>query len=116
MLPFGGDQAHKGYGLAFMVEIFCGILTGLGHGVAADGKHNDGNFIGVYDVARFMEPGHFKAQVSDFIDYLKDGAAPGAEVLYPGEVEQRTVTERTRNGVPVEDDTWAKLQELAGAK
>lgn len=112
MLPFGGDQAHKGYGLAFMVEIFCGILTGLGHGVAPDGKHNDGNFLGVFDVSRFMTPERFKNEVSDFIDYLKEGAAPGAEVLFPGEIEQRTIAERTANGVPVEDETWAKLVAL----
>lgn len=44
LLPLGGDQGHKGYGLAFMVEVSCGLLTGLGYGLAADGKHNDGNF------------------------------------------------------------------------
>src|SRR5580704_932188 len=38
LLPLGGDQGHKGYGLSFMVEVFCGLLTGLGYGVAADGR------------------------------------------------------------------------------
>jgi uncharacterized oxidoreductase len=112
LLPLGGDQGHKGYGLSFMVEVFCGLLTGLGYGVAADGKHNDGNFIAVHDVSCFMDPDTFRDQVSDFIDYLKAGAAEGSEVLFPGEHEQRTAQERARDGVYVEDKTWAALQAL----
>jgi uncharacterized oxidoreductase len=112
LLPLGGDQGHKGYGLAFMVEVFCGLLTGLGYGVAKDGKHNDGNFIAVFDVARFMEPRLFKGQMSDFIDYLKAGSAEGSEVLYPGELEARTAIQRREEGIFIEDNTWADLEEL----
>jgi LDH2 family malate/lactate/ureidoglycolate dehydrogenase len=115
LLPLGGDQGHKGYGLAFMVEVFCGLLTGLGYGVAADGKHNDGNFIAGYDVARFMDPGEFKAQMSDFIDYLKAGAPAGAEVLFPGEMEQRTAKARLSEGIWIEEKTWDELVEFDSA-
>jgi uncharacterized oxidoreductase len=110
LLPLGGDQGHKGYGLSFMVEVLCGLLTGLGYGVAADGKHNDGNFIAVHDVACFMDPKTFGDQVSDFVDYLKEGAAEGSEVLFPGEMEQRTREQRLRDGIYVEDKTWDFLQ------
>jgi uncharacterized oxidoreductase len=112
LLPLGGDQGHKGYGLAFMVEVFCGLLTGLGYGVAADGKHNDGNFIAAYDVARFMDPVEFKTQMSDFIDYLKLGGTEGSEVLFPGEIEQRTAAKRLAEGVWIEQKTWDELVEL----
>ena len=33
ILPVGADQGHKGYGLSFMVEMFSGLLTGLGFGI-----------------------------------------------------------------------------------
>ena len=33
ILPVGADQGHKGYGLSFMVEVFSGLLTGLGFGL-----------------------------------------------------------------------------------
>ena len=112
LLPLGGDQGHKGYGLAFMVEVFCGLLTGLGYGVAADGKHNDGNFIALFDVARFMDPDAFKIQMSDFIDYLKAGATEGSEVVFPGEMEQRTAEKRRAEGIWIEDKTWSELEEL----
>ena len=58
---------------------------------------------------------------------LKDSAAdalwhgiratkPGAgveEVLIPGDTERRTRAERTRNGVPLPDDTWAAIVNIA---
>jgi LDH2 family malate/lactate/ureidoglycolate dehydrogenase len=112
LLPLGGDQGHKGYGLAFMVEVFCGILTGLGYGVAVDGKHNDGNFIAAFDVARFMDLAEFKEQISDFVEFLKAGAGEGSGVLFPGEIEQRTRKQRLAAGIWIEDKTWNELQEL----
>src|SRR4029077_3969564 len=45
MLPLGGAQGHKGYGLSFMVEAFAGILTGLGYGADPRGRHNDGSLM-----------------------------------------------------------------------
>jgi uncharacterized oxidoreductase len=46
ILPLGSPLlGYKGYGLSFMVEMFSGILTGLGFGHDPTGPHNDGNFI-----------------------------------------------------------------------
>src|SRR5271156_2456505 len=33
LLPLGGSEGYKGSGLAAMVEVLCGLLTGLGFGV-----------------------------------------------------------------------------------
>ena len=38
ILPMGGDQAHKGFVLSFMVETLSGILTGLGFGIDPQGR------------------------------------------------------------------------------
>ena len=32
VLPLGGPEGHKGYGLSAMIEILSGVLTGLGFG------------------------------------------------------------------------------------
>src|SRR5271167_2318437 len=45
LLPVGGSEGYKGYGLSVMVEILCGLLTGLGFGVEPTGRHNDGCFM-----------------------------------------------------------------------
>jgi hypothetical protein len=35
------------------VEVLCGLLTGLGFGVEPTGRHNDGCFMAVFNVAAF---------------------------------------------------------------
>jgi uncharacterized oxidoreductase len=115
LLPLGGSEGYKGSGLAAMVEILCGILTGLGFGVEPTGRHNDGTFMAVFNVEAFRPLKDFKKEVADFAHYLN--ATPPSEgskgVLYPGEIENRTEKERRTAGIDVEDATWEKLKELA---
>ena len=115
LLPLGGTEGYKGSGLAAMVEILCGILTGLGFGVEPTGRHNDGTFMAVFNVEAFRPLKDFRKEVADFARYLN--ATPPSEgskgVLYPGEIENRTEKERRVSGIDVEDATWEKLKELA---
>ena len=115
ILPLGGDQGHKGYGLSSIVEIFSGILTGLGFGHDPSGRHNDGRFISVFNVSAFRDLQDFKDEVTEFAAYLKSSeTAPGFdEVLYPGEIEYRNETRQRKEGIFVEDSTWGELQSLA---
>ena len=53
LLPLGGSEGYKGSGLAAMVEVLCGLLTGFGFGVEPTGRHNDGCFMAVFNVAAF---------------------------------------------------------------
>jgi LDH2 family malate/lactate/ureidoglycolate dehydrogenase len=115
LLPLGGTEGYKGSGLAAMVEILCGILTGLGFGVEPTGRHNDGTFMAVFNVEAFRPLKDFKKEVADFARYLND--TPPSEgskgVLYPGEIENRTEKERQKSGIDIEDATWDKLKQLA---
>jgi LDH2 family malate/lactate/ureidoglycolate dehydrogenase len=115
LLPLGGAEGYKGYGLAAIVEIFSGLLTGLGFGVEPTGRHNDGCFIAVFNVAAFRNLEVFKREVTEFAQYLKatPPAAGFTEVLYPGEIEHNREQERRKNGISVEDATWNKLRDLA---
>jgi uncharacterized oxidoreductase len=115
LLPLGGTEGYKGYGLAAMVEIFCGLLTGLGFGVEPTGRHNDGCFMAVFKVSAFRELAVFKREVREFAEYLKatPPAAGFTEVLYPGEIEHRREKQRRAEGIPVEDATWDALKSLA---
>ena len=116
LLPLGGPEGgYKGTGLAVIVEILCGLLTGLGFGVEPSGRHNDGCFMAVFNVAAFRPLAEFKKDVGEFAAYLK--ATPPAEgskgVLYPGEIEYMREQDRRQNGIEVEDATWYKLRSLA---
>ncbi len=114
-LPLGGEQGHKGYGLSVMVEIFSGILTGLGFGVEPSGRHNDGVFMAAFDVEAFRPLEEFKRDVTDFAAYLnRTPPAPGfSQVYYPGELEHLTTQRKLEEGIEVEEATWERLRELA---
>jgi uncharacterized oxidoreductase len=116
LLPLGGTEGYKGSGLAAMVEVLCGLLTGLGFGVEPSGRHNDGCFMAVFNVAAFRPLKDFKKEVAEFARYLKQ--TPPSEgssgVLYPGEVEYLREQKRKVEGIEIEDATWDKLRALAG--
>jgi uncharacterized oxidoreductase len=115
LLPLGATEGYKGSGLSAIVEILCGLLTGLGFGIDPSGRHNDGCFLAVFDVSAFRPLNEFKREVAEFARYLK--ATPPASgfsgVLYPGEIEYLRAQDRGANGIDVEDATWNKLRALA---
>jgi len=118
VLPLGGmDSGHKGYGLGTMVDVFAGILTGLGWGLDPAARHNDGSLFLALNVAAFRPLDEFRAEVTDFAKFLKSSrpAQGFREVLYPGEIEWRTRQERLKTGIPVEDETWTEVQVLAAS-
>jgi len=116
LLPLGVTEGYKGSGLAAVVEVLCGILTGLGFGVEPSGRHNDGCFMAVFNVAAFRPLAEFKKEVAEFARYLNatPPAAGSPGVFYPGEVEYRRAQERAKTGIDVEDATWNTLRALAG--
>src|SRR5207244_13325640 len=79
LLPVGGTEGYKGYGLSVMVEILCGLLTGLGFGVEPTGRHNDGCFMAVFKVDAFRPLAEFTKDIGESAADLKaDGPAEGS--------------------------------------
>ncbi|HET7768192.1 MAG TPA: Ldh family oxidoreductase [Chloroflexota bacterium] len=115
LLPYGGAQGHKGYGLGFMIEVFTGLLTGLGFGIDPSGRHNDGSLLIVLNPAAFRPADQFRAEVAAFARYIKDTppAAGASEVFYPGELEWRTEQDRRTHGIPIDDETWSAILKTA---
>ncbi len=115
MLPLGGPEGHKGYGLSVMVEILSGILTGLGFGINPGGRHNDGCFMAAFDIEAFRPLEEFKREVTEFAAYLKSTppAAGFDAVYYPGELEHLRSQRLLEEGISVEDATWKRLTSLA---
>jgi uncharacterized oxidoreductase len=115
LLPLGGSEGYKGGGLGVIVEILCGLLTGLGFGIDPSGRHNDGCFMAAFNVSAFRPLAEFKREVTEFARYLK--ATPPVDasrgVLYPGEIEFQAEQARRQSGIDVEDATWNKLGALA---
>jgi LDH2 family malate/lactate/ureidoglycolate dehydrogenase len=103
MLPSGGTRemgAHKGYSLAVMVEILCGLLGGTGAGLARS-KGAAHHFI-AYNIDAFTDVNQFKEQMDDYMRSLRTSpAAPGHDrVVYAGLPEHEEEIERREHGIP----------------
>ena len=112
ILPVGG---HKGYSLALMIEVLGGIMARGGYSREQPGPIRNGVFMIVMDIARFVPPGTFRAEVDDLVGYLKTSRTVSGidRILMPGEPEAITEAERRRTGIFVEDQTWDQIQENA---
>ena len=117
ILPMGGQQAYKGFGLALMVEVFAGALSG---GVTIREKpiNQNGNcvFFMVIDPDHVGGSAHFAAEVERLTEFVTgcpriDGCE---EILLPGDPERRTLAARSAGGVPLDDGNWAQLVDFAG--
>jgi LDH2 family malate/lactate/ureidoglycolate dehydrogenase len=71
----------------------------------------------VFKVDAFRPLAGFKREVADLAQYLKQTplAAGSSAIYYPGELEHACAVQRERDGIAVEDSTWAKLATLAQA-
>ena len=126
ILPLGGDQGHKGFGLSFMVEMFSGILTGIGYGTdpaafearhGIEHRHNDGCFIAVFNVEAFRPLEAFKEEVSGLAEFVKTSApSDDVGVQHPGEPEYLNELKLREEGIYIEDETWSKIEEVIGEK
>ena len=68
-----------------------------------------------FNVDAFRDVEEFKAEVTEFAQYLKSSppAAGFTEVFYPGEPEHRRTQRLLTEGIVVEDSTWGRLMDLA---
>lgn len=113
LLPFGG---HKGYSLSLMVDVLAGILSGSNTPVfPAFTRLQNGVFMLALDVTFFRPAADYYGAVDTLFDAVKQAAPAEGEsgALLPGEPELRCRAERERDGIPVDDKTWAALQEAA---
>lgn len=89
LLPVGRDEGHKGYALAFMVELLGGVLSGGGTSSEPGRSFSNDSMIVVLDPERFVPLPELKARSRSLTEHLKDTrlADQSQPVLYPGEKE-----------------------------
>lgn len=122
LLPVGG---HKGYGLAVMVDLLAGLLSGAAYltrvqawdknpGAAQDLGHV---FIAI-DTGRLGSADWLRKRMADFasILYGTPAADPATPVMLPGEREMAAMKRQRRDGVRVVAADLAKIEALAGAR
>jgi uncharacterized oxidoreductase len=105
---------HKGSGLALICELLGGALTGTG-ATGPNRRFANGMFAVYVDPKVVDTANFFDGEISRYVDYFKN-AKPAAGVdgvLIPGEPEAKMRADRTKNGVPLPDDTWAAIVNTA---
>lgn len=119
LLPMAG---HKGYGLALLVEVLAGVVTGAAMGpqvtpwLAENAEPvNQGYFFMALDGAAALAPGEFGQRVDWLADYIH--AVPpitAAERVYlPGEMEWERYERAQAHGLQLPADVRERLDGLA---
>lgn len=119
LLPIG---AYKGFGLAAMVEVLCGVLPGMAVGRAIpamftapmDQPRRLGQFYMAMrcDVAGPADA--FEARLQEMTDEIRaEPGAAGGEVMLAGDPQIRESARRRKDGIPLDAETAAGLKALA---
>src|ERR1700743_1594227 len=105
---------HKGSGLALICELLGGALTGTG-ATGPNRRFANGMFA-IYIDPKVVDPANFfDGEIARSVKYSK-ATRPSAgvdAVLIPVDREAAMRAERTKNGVPLPDDTWAAIVNTA---
>jgi LDH2 family malate/lactate/ureidoglycolate dehydrogenase len=119
LLPAAGP---KGYGLAFMVDVLTGVLSGGAFGAAVQGLYSDtavpndcAHFFCAIDPAAFGGADAFAARVEELAAQVTASpTAPGVErVLLPGQLEAERHAAARAEGVRVERSVIDNLRGVA---
>ena len=116
LMPFG---EHKGFGMAVACELLGGALSGGGtwHQEPNDRRSvYNGMLSIIIDPQALGAAESFSAEALAFADWLKQSPdAPGTDgVKLAGEPERAARAIRQREGIEVDDNTWAEI--LAAGK
>jgi len=113
ILPIAG---HKGYGLGILCEALAGALTGGGCSNPANSDRVlNGMLSIILDRSFFQADADFAAEIDRFIDWVKSSAKAklDGEILMPGEIEERSKSQRLRDGIEVDETTWSQMRQTA---
>ena len=108
VIPIGD---YKGFGLGMVVDILCGLLSGMPFGreitsmylTPLDQKRYLGQFYMALDISKFQDVKAFKSRLKKYMDEIRREPAkdPAKPVLVPGDPEKKALAERAREGIPL---------------
>ena len=119
LLPIGG---YKGYGLALMVDLFAGLLSGASYlthvkswSDEPEAAQDLGHFFIAIDCSRLGGEAQMRTRMEDFARLLHDTppSDPARPVLLPGERERAQLARQRREGLEIEPEVLARLEAYA---
>ncbi|MFQ5860563.1 MAG: Ldh family oxidoreductase [Dehalococcoidia bacterium] len=121
LLPLGGERetgGHKGYGLAVMVDILCGVLSGYGYGSILPPRTH-AHLLAAINISAIQPAEEFKEMMDRMIRALRSTpkAAGHDRIWVAGEPEHEILQERLVKGIPLQRqvvDYWNHLARELG--
>jgi uncharacterized oxidoreductase len=116
ILPMGGSQSYKGFGLGLVLDLLSGGLSGgrVSHEGAPAAKGNNVLFLAL-DPEQFAWRETLLREATGLAQFVRDTPrAEGVEaILLPGDPERLTLGRRSAQGIPIEEAHWSRLADLA---
>lgn len=98
---------HKGYAMAFVIDMLCGLLNGMKSGTNITPMYNDldkkrglGSLVIAIDPERFGGKSTIRKAGTDLINQVK---LQGDSILFPGQPEYLSKYKRLKCGIPVSE-------------
>ena len=121
LLPIAGP---KGSGLAFFIDLICGLLSGSKYGRELLTFHKPigptgmGAMLMALDIGRFMPLAHFETLLKEYAATIRNSKkAPGvARIFLPGEIEADRANASKSKGIDVDSEIVEKINQLLSEK
>ena len=121
LLPIAGP---KGSGLAFFIDLICGLLSGSKYGRDLLTFHKPvgptgvGAMLMAVDIGRFMPLTRFETLLSEYATAIRNSKkAPGVERIFlPGEIEADRANASKSRGIEVDSQIAEKINQLLAEK
>jgi ureidoglycolate dehydrogenase (NAD+) len=120
LLPVGG---YKGYGLSMVVEILCGLFTGMPYGphipkmfeAPMSQKRFLGQFVIAMKIDCFQNKEVFKERLSAMMKELRNEPAldRNIPVQVAGDPEKKNYEERIKKGIPLKPSEYEAFQKMS---
>ncbi len=113
ILPLGGLLGYKGFGFSLIACVMSSFLMR-----AADHRmENESNnmWLLALDIGAFIPPDDFRKDLDDYIAYARTSqpAAGCEKVIMPGELDFARQRACEAEGVPVPNEIWSQIEEVA---
>ncbi len=116
LIPIGD---YKGFGYAMLVDILCGLLTGMNTGDKVTKMYapmNEKRFLGQFFMAIkidvFEDINLFKKRLSNLCNRIHKLPSKDGKIYIPGEKELEIFNDRIANGIPLSQSDFEKINML----
>lgn len=116
VLPMAG---FKGYGIAMMIDIIAGLLSGAGYLTKVNKFYSDnmrpmnvGHFFCVIDPAMVFR-GDFLKEMDQYVELIKSSKrVEGTDIIIPGDRRKKKREIAEHEGIELQDETIEKLKNV----